>query len=62
MIQGKTKPKINDLERKITALEEEVRNMNYITKTAVLSLIKQFREQVIIYEPAEEIEIYEFMK
>ena len=58
----KTKPKIVDLERKITALEEEVRNMEHITKTAVLSLIKDFRGRVIKYVPNEELEIYEFMR
>ena len=58
----KTKPKIVDLEKNITALEEEVRNMEHITKTAVLSLIKDFRGKVIKYVPDEEIEVYEFMR
>ena len=58
----KTKPKIVDLERNITALEEEVRNMEYVTKTAVLSLIKDFRGRVIKYVPNEELEVYEFMR
>ena len=36
--------------------------MEHITKTAILSLIKDFRRKVIQYVPDEELEVYEFMR
>lgn len=44
------------------ALEEDIKETKYITKTAILRLLDDFKGKVITYEPREEIEIYKFME
>ena len=44
------------------ALEEDIKETKYITKTAILRLLEDFKGKVITYEPREEIEIYKFME
>lgn len=44
------------------ALEEDIKETKYITKTAILRLLEDFKGKVVTYEPREEIEIYKFME
>lgn len=43
-------------------LEEDIKETKYITKTAILRLLEDFKGKVVTYEPREEIEIYKFME
>ena len=49
--------KTADLEAAINQLEKDIRETDYPTKTAFLSLLKGFRNGLITYDPREEIEI-----
>lgn len=54
--------KTADFESKFAELTNDIHNTKYITKTAILALLKDFKNQVVTYEPREEIEIYKFME
>lgn len=54
--------KTADLEAAINQLEKDIRETDYPTKTAFLSLLGAFRKRVITYEPREEIAIPHFLE
>ena len=54
--------KTADFEHEFGKLIEDINSMNYATKTAFLSLVKGFRNNLIKYEPREEIEIPRFLE
>lgn len=54
--------KTADFETKIAELTNDIYNTKYITKTAILALLKDFKNKVVTYEPREEIEVYKFME
>lgn len=62
MITTKREPKIADLEKEISNLEQDIRETEYITKTAVLRMIKDFKNKVITYDTGDKIEIPDFMR
>ena len=54
--------KTADFESKFGELINDIQGTKYITKTAILSLINDFRNKLITYEPREELEVYKFME
>lgn len=62
VIQKQKTIKTADFEAKTNALIKEVENLDYITKTAVLALIRAYRAEVIKYGPTEEIKIPRFIE
>lgn len=54
--------KTADFESEVRKLEQEIKDTNYITKTAVLHLIDNFKAKLIVYEPSEEISIPKFLE
>lgn len=54
--------KTPDFEAKYSELINDIHNTKYITKTAILALLKDFKNKVVTYEPREEIEVYKFME
>ena len=54
--------KTADFESKFAALINDINETKYPTKTVILSLLKGFRNELITYEPREEIEIPMFLE
>ena len=62
MVKEKVKViKTADFEAEVRKLEQEIMDIDYITKTACLSLVKAFRDKLVTYEPVDEIVIPKFM-
>ena len=63
MIMNKAKTiKTADFEAEVRKLEQDIKETEYITKTAILSLLDGFKTRLISYEPIEEIKIPDFME
>ena len=63
MVKEKNKIiKTADFEAEMRKLEQDIKETNYISKTAILSLLGAFKERLISYEPSEEIRIPDFME
>ena len=63
MIMSKAKTiKTADFESEVRKLEQDIKETEYITKTAILRLVEAFKERLISYEPIEEIKIPDFME
>lgn len=54
--------KTADFEKKYNELIRNINELERTPKTAILSLLEEFKGKVISYEPREEIEIYKFME
>lgn len=54
--------KTADFEAKTEQLIKEIDSTRYITKTAVLALIRAYKAELVRYEPREEIAIPYFME
>lgn len=54
--------KTADFESKYNELIKNINGLERTPKTAILSLLEEFKGKVISYEPREEIEIYKFME
>jgi hypothetical protein len=63
MVMNKAKTiKTADFESELRKLEQDIKETNHITKTAILSLLGTFKDRLISYEPIEEIKIPDFME
>lgn len=63
MVTVKSKTiKTVDFEAEVRKLEQEIRDTQYMTKTAMLSLVNDFKAKLITYEPSEEISIPKFLE
>lgn len=63
MVKEKNKTiKTADFEAEVRKLEQDINDTKYITKTAVLRAVEEFRTRLIRYEPIEEISIPKFLK
>lgn len=63
MVKEKNKTiKTADFEAEVRKLEQDIKETEYITKTAILRLVELFKERLISYEPSEEIKIPDFME
>ena len=54
--------KTADFESEMRKLEQDIKEINHITKTEMLRLMEAFKERLISYEPSEEIRIPDFME
>lgn len=54
--------KTADFEAEIKKLEQDIKEMEYPTKSATLRLVEAFKKSLVGYEPREEIEIPRFME
>lgn len=54
--------KTADFETKFARLINDINETKYPTKSAILSLLKGFRNELITYEPRQEIEIPMFLE
>lgn len=54
--------KTADFESKFARLINDINETKYPTKSAILSLLKGFRNELITYEPRQEIEIPMFLE
>ena len=54
--------KTADFEAKYSELINDIHNTKYITKSAILGLLKDFKNKCITYEPREELEIPQFLE
>lgn len=63
MIMNKAKTiKTADFEAEVRKLEQDITETQYVTKTAILRLVEDFKTRLIRYEPIEEIVIPKFME
>lgn len=63
MVKAKNQTiKTADFESEVRKLEQDIKETEYITKTAILRLVEGFKERLISYEPSEEIRIPDFME
>lgn len=62
VIQKQRTIKTADFEAKTNALIKEIEETKYITKTAVLALIRAYKEDIIKYGPAEEFTIPKYLE
>jgi hypothetical protein len=63
MVMNKAKTiKTADFESELRKLEQDIKDINYITKTEILSLLGAFKGRLISYEPSEEIKIPDFLE
>jgi predicted RND superfamily exporter protein len=63
MVMNKAKTiKTADFEAEVRKLEQDIKETEYITKTAILRLVEAFKERLISYEPIEDIKIPDFME
>jgi hypothetical protein len=54
--------KTADFKARYNELINNINEMQYTTKTAILALLKDFRSRVISYEPQAEIKIPDFLE
>ena len=63
MVMNKAKTiKTADFEAEVRKLEQDINETEYITKTAVLRAVEDFKARLIRYEPIEEISIPKFLR
>lgn len=63
MVQTKQKTILTaDFEAKYNRLVKEVKGLEHTPKMAVLRLLEGFRNEVVTYAPANELDVYDFMR
>lgn len=63
MVQTKQKTILTaDFEAKYSRLVKEVEELEHTPRSAILRLLKGFYNEVITYAPAEELDVYDFMR
>jgi hypothetical protein len=63
MVMNKAKTiKTADFEAECRKLEQDIKGMEYVTKTAFLSLLDEFKDRLITYETNDGITIPKFLE
>lgn len=63
MVQTKqTMIRTADFEANYNRLVKEVEELKHTPKSAIMSLLRAFHNEVVTYAPREELDVYDFMR